>query len=238
VADTDLGAMPLASLPATRRAILQTLKKVGQARAEELASALGITASAMRQHLTALTNDGLVAHEDVRGGRGRPKHLFHLAPAAEGLFPKTYSELTNELLDYVADADPELLEQVFERRRDRRIANAAARLAGKDFPDQVAELTRVLDEDGYLAEWIAMDDGSYRIVEHNCAILGVASRYGQACTAEIDFIRTVLPGAEINRVEHIMAGARRCAYEITPTPKPTPKSTPTQAPGRGSTRSG
>jgi DeoR family suf operon transcriptional repressor len=217
VAETDLGVTPLESLPATRRAILQTLKKVGQARADELAVTLGITGSAMRQHLTALTNDGLVAHDEVRGGRGRPKHLFHLAPAAEGLFPKTYSELTNELLDYVADADPELLEQVFERRRDRRIEGAQARLAGRDLAGQVAELNAILDEDGYLAEWIAMDDGSYRIVEHNCAILGVASRYGQACTAEIEFIRTVLPGAEVNRVEHMMAGARRCAYEITPT---------------------
>ncbi|MDQ1402431.1 MAG: hypothetical protein QOG03_747 [Actinomycetota bacterium] len=217
MAETDLGVTPLESLPATRRAILQTLKKVGQARADELAVTLGITGSAMRQHLTALTNDGLVAHDEVRGGRGRPKHLFHLAPAAEGLFPKTYSELTNELLDYVADADPELLEQVFERRRDRRIEGAQARLAGRDLAGQVAELNAILDEDGYLAEWIAMDDGSYRIVEHNCAILGVASRYGQACTAEIEFIRTVLPGAEVNRVEHMMAGARRCAYEITPT---------------------
>jgi predicted ArsR family transcriptional regulator len=216
VVETDLGVTPLESLPATRRAILQTLKKVGQARADELAATLAITPSAMRQHLTALTNDGLVAHEEVRGGRGRPKHVFHLAPAAEGLFPKTYSELTNELLDYVAEADPDLLEQVFERRRDRRIAGAQARLAGRPFAHQVAELSAILDEDGYLAEWIAMDDGSYRIVEHNCAILGVASRYGQACAAEIEFIRTVLPDAEINRVEHIMAGARRCAYEITP----------------------
>ena len=35
----------------------------------------------------------------------------------------------------------------------------------------------------------------YRIVEHNCAIWAVAQRYGQACTSEIDFIRTVLPEA-------------------------------------------
>jgi DeoR family suf operon transcriptional repressor len=216
VVETDLGVTPLESLPATRRAILQTLKKVGQARADELAATLAITPSAMRQHLAALTNDGLVDHDEVRGGRGRPKHVFHLAPAAEGLFPKTYSELTNELLDYVAEADPDLLAQVFERRRDRRIAGARARLAGKSFADQVAELTAILDGDGYLAEWIPMDDGTFRIVEHNCAILGVASRYGQACTAEIEFIRTVLPDADVNRVEHIMAGARRCAYEITP----------------------
>ena len=55
----------------------------------------------------------------------------------------------------------------------------------------------------------------FRIVEHNCAIWAVAERYGQACTSELEFIRTVLDGADVERVQHMVAGARRCAYEIT-----------------------
>jgi DeoR family suf operon transcriptional repressor len=89
-------------------------------------------------------------------------------------------------------------------------------MAGLELPGRVAELTRILDEDGYLAEWTAMDDGSYRIVEHNCAILHVAARYGLACTSELDFIRAVLPGATVERVTHIVSGARHCAYAVTP----------------------
>jgi DeoR family suf operon transcriptional repressor len=54
----------------------------------------------------------------------------------------------------------------------------------------------------------------YRIVEHNCAIWAVAQRYGQACSSEIDFIRAVLPGTTVERVQHMVAGARRCAYEV------------------------
>ena len=54
----------------------------------------------------------------------------------------------------------------------------------------------------------------WRIVEHNCAIWAVALRYGQACTSELDFIRTVLPEADVERVAHMVAGARRCAYEV------------------------
>ena len=38
-----------------------------------------------------------------------------------------------------------------------------------------------------------MADGSFRIVEHNCAILAVASKYGTACGTELEFIREVLP---------------------------------------------
>ncbi len=62
--------------------------------------------------------------------------------------------------------------------------------------------------------------GGYRIVEHNCAILAVAHRYGQACTSEIDFIRTVLPGTTVERVSHIIEGAHHCAYEVRPAAKP------------------
>jgi DeoR family suf operon transcriptional repressor len=200
----------------TRQDLLLTLKRTGGARAEELAEALEITPSAVRQHLTALSGEGLVAHEERRGGPGRPKHVYRLTEAAEGLFPKRYGDLAAELLNYVDDADPALVERIFTKRRQRRIVDGKARLAGKPFADQVAELTRILDEDGYLAALEEMPDGSYRIVEHNCAILEVARRYGHACSSELEFIRKVLPTARVERVQHMMAGAHVCAYEVRP----------------------
>ena len=211
-------SVTLASLPSARRAILERLKKRGDARAEELGRDLGVTASAIRQHLTGMVAAGLVGHEELKGSPGRPKHVYHLTEAAEALFPKTYSDLTNELLAFAEDEDPALVDRLFTKRRDRRIQQAAERLGrhGDDFEQQVAELARILDEDGYLAEWEALDDGTYRVTEHNCAVLGVAQRYGQVCSSEIEFIRTVLPGAEVERTSHMMYGARRCAYVISP----------------------
>jgi DeoR family suf operon transcriptional repressor len=200
----------------TRQELLLTLKRTGGARAEELAGALAITPSAVRQHLTSLSADGLVAYEERRGGPGRPKHVYRLTESAEALFPKRYGDLASELLDYVEDADPAMVERLFAKRRQRRIANAKTRLAGKPFADQVAELTKILDEDGYLAAVEVMDDGSYRIVEHNCAILEVARNYGHACSSELEFIRKALPAASVERVQHMMAGAHVCAYEVRP----------------------
>jgi predicted ArsR family transcriptional regulator len=55
-----------------------------------------------------------------------------------------------------------------------------------------------------------------RIVEHNCAILAVALRYGTACGTELSFIREVLAPADVERVAHMMAGSHTCAYEVRP----------------------
>jgi len=202
--------------PGSRRAILLALKRRGEARAEELAEHLGITPSAVRQQLAGLAGDGLVAHRQSRTGRGRPKHVYHLTPAADALFPKTYSQLTNELLDYVGSASPGLVDEVFEMRRRRRVEGARARLEGRSFDERVGELATILDEDGYLAGAERLDDGSWRIIEHNCAILGVAERFGQACSSEIGFLREALPDAVVERTHHMMAGAHMCAYSVRP----------------------
>jgi len=200
----------------SRRSLLYALRRRGEATAEQLAEQLGVTLSGARQLLTALQDDGLVESvEATKTGRGRRPLVYSLTPRADTLFPKAYGELTNELLDYVADADQHLVDDVFARRRDNRVTAARARLEPKhSLGAKVAELTRILDEDGYLATHERVGTGVWRIVEHNCAIWAVAQRYGQACTSELDFIRTVLPDADVERVAHMVAGARHCAYEV------------------------
>jgi DeoR family suf operon transcriptional repressor len=205
---------------ATRRAILLTIKKRGEARAEELAQSLGITPSAIRQHLGALVGERLVAVREQRGAAGRPKHFYSVTSAAEEMFPKTYGDLTCELLTYIKKEEPRMVDHIFDQRRLRRGEQARARLAGKSFEERVAELARILDEDGYLADVERGEDGTWRIVEHNCAILEVALRYGQACSSEINFLRDVMPDADIDRVSHMASGGHHCAYVVKPKAKP------------------
>ncbi len=76
------------------------------------------------------------------------------------------------------------------------------------------ELAAVLDEDGYLAACEQLGPGRWRVVEHNCAILDVAERFGAACSSELAFLRDALADAEVQRTAHMMAGAHVCAYEI------------------------
>ena len=90
------------------------------------------------------------------------------------------------------------------------------RLEGKSFDGRVRELAAILDEDGYLTAVEELDDGSYVLQEHNCAILGVAQLTQMPCAAEIDFLRDALPDASVERVAHMLGGQHRCAYRIAP----------------------
>jgi predicted ArsR family transcriptional regulator len=205
-------------LPAGRRAVLYAVRRRGEATSEQVAEQLDITVSGARQHLSALARDGLVEATELpspSAKRGRRTLVYAATDAADAYFPKAYGELTNELLGYVGDTDPALLDALFAKRREARIANATARLATRrTLASRVAELTKILDEDGYVATSTRVDTGVYRIVEHNCAIWAVAQKYGQACTSELDFIRAVLPDATVERVQHMVAGNRHCAYEV------------------------
>jgi DeoR family suf operon transcriptional repressor len=206
----------LDALPRARRQVLTALRRVGEADVDELAATLEVTPSAVRQHLTGMVADDLVAFHEVRNGPGRPRHRYSVAPGGHALFPKRYDDLTLELLGDLEAEDPALVGRVFERRRARRIARAQARVDGKPLHEQIEELARILDEDGYLATATPLDDGGFAIVEHNCAVFEVARRYGHACSTELDFIRAVLPDCEVERVQHIVSGAPSCGYDIRP----------------------
>ena len=119
-------AVGLDNLPPGRRAVLSTLKTRGEASADEVATTLGVTVGAVRQHLAPLEEQGLVAHRDERPGPGRPRRRYCLTPAAESLWPKRYGQLANQLLTFIDGADPTLVELAFEHRRRERVARAAA----------------------------------------------------------------------------------------------------------------
>lgn len=211
-----------ATVSESRRGVLDALKQHGEATVEEVAETLGITTAGARQHLAALIHEGLVAEVDEPrppGAPGRPRRRYSLTGRAEPLFPKAYGELANELLGYLEADGHQVVARLFDRRRDARVQAARQRLSRRrSFRQKVAELARILDEDGYLADWEARPDGSFRITEHNCAILAVAERQPGACRAEIEFLRAALEGATVERVTHIVAGAHQCAYVVTPPP--------------------
>ena len=85
----------------TRQEILQHLQRNGRATVKELGQLLGLTSTGIRQHLTVLERDGLVLAREERGGVGRPTLVYSLTDKAEALFPRSYDELANNLLEEI-----------------------------------------------------------------------------------------------------------------------------------------
>ena len=104
-------------MQATRQQILEHLRLAhGGATVKALCDLLELTPTGVRQHLTILEQEDLVESEEIRGKVGRPALRYHLSRRGEGIFPKSYDELANALIDEVrAVYGPEGLQRVARR---------------------------------------------------------------------------------------------------------------------------
>jgi DeoR family suf operon transcriptional repressor len=208
-------------IPEARREIIRLLKRRGPLPVEDIATALAVTVSGARQHLSSLERDGVVTYQRVRQGPGRPRHLYELTERGDALFPRRYAELMTELLGYVREADPSLVDRVFSRRSQRRYEAVRSRLEGLPLGERVRELVRILDEEGYFPELQSQREGEWRIVVRNCPVRALGEKYAQACASEISFLRKALPECEVRRSAHQLNGHGCCSYEIhSLTPEP------------------
>jgi len=199
--------------PSTRRQILDLLKKRGGMTAKDLGESLGITSMAVRRHLSALERDDLIAATTVRRPMGRPTYVYALTPLADDLFPKNYPQLTIALLDDLRMMDgEEKIDQLFKRREERQVAAYAPRMEGKDLGERIQEMARIFDENGNLPEFKA-DDGSYRLIWHNCAIHKISERFPQTCAHEQTMLARLLD-ADVVRTSHQAKGDPYCSYTI------------------------
>jgi len=108
------------------------------------------------------------------------------------------------------------LDQLISSREGETEGRYRTALAGlRDTAKKVAKLAELRSEEGYMADWQILSDGSWILAENHCPIC-IAARICQGfCRSELSVFRAVLgPEVTVERVEHILAGARRCAYRI------------------------
>ncbi len=186
----------------------------------QLADQLELTAMAVRQHLYALQNEGHVEAEERPVPIGRPAKHWRLTREADQLFPEAYAELNVSLIQALRDTfGEEGLDQVLVSRCAQQRQDYAKRIrASAPLDKKLKELARVRTEEGYMAEVRREKDGSYLLLENHCPICAAANACQGFCSTELDLFRSVLGrGVAVERVEHIVAGDRRCAYRVTPT---------------------
>jgi predicted ArsR family transcriptional regulator len=199
-----------------RCAIIDLLKVNGAMSVEQLAQRLEVSKVCVRRHLSLLESDGLVAFEEERHDRGRPRFIYRLTEKAGRLFPQIYDEFAKEALAQVRrNFGDEALRRVLQARANELIAQFEEKLSGREFDERVKCLTREIDAKGYLADARRMKDGSYRLRQRNCPIESVAVAYPQVCEEELRVYREVL-GCEVICECRIADGARKCDFHIAP----------------------
>jgi predicted ArsR family transcriptional regulator len=199
--------------------MLFLLKTRGARSTRQLADLLGLTSMGARRQLETALEKGLVTFDDVADKVGRPARHWRLTEAGNARFPDRHSDLALQLIEQTralfGQAGLERLitarEQAIEAHYRREVADQCG------LPARVEALARARDAEGYMADSEVQDDGSVLLIEDHCPICAAARQCQSFCRSELEIFQRVMgPGCQVERAEHLLAGARRCVYVIRP----------------------
>ena len=198
--------------------ILRFLKFRGPQTTVTIARHLKMTLPGARKHLTSLLAAKLVSFADASGDVGRPKRSWALTALADKRFPDTHAVLTLEMIGAVRRVFGEAgLDRLIAARESDAEGRYDAALSGLgEMGKKVAKLAELRSSEGYMADWQALSDGAFLLAENHCPICAAARICQGFCRSELEvFQRALGNSVKVERIEHILAGARRCAYRIT-----------------------
>ena len=196
--------------------LLYQLKSRGPQPAATLAAACAITPMGAHKQLQAMQAQGLVGSHDQADGPGRPKRLWTLTAAGHARFPDRHADLAVQLIRQAAAVlGPQAMDQLIEAREREQQADYDAALSGlATLGARVRRLAQLRAREGYMARAEKHGD-AWLLVEDHCPICAAAATCQGLCRSELAiFARCLGEGVRVERVEHLLAGARRCAYRI------------------------
>lgn len=203
-------------MPLTRRRILTLLKEEKELTADQLAEILGISAVAVRRHLTKLESDQLVEYEEVQRGMGRPSFVYRLGAAASNYFPRRYEELASTVLETIRDLyGTDAVDAVFRVRSEQFINDYRRKVNGKTLDIRLEQVTQLREADGYMSSWERVQEDTFILREANCPIINVAAGCDSACSYDQAMLESLLD-AQVTRKGHLARGDGACVYEIRP----------------------
>ncbi len=197
----------------TRMEILELLRRRGRSSAETIAGDLGVTANAIRQHLTNLERDGLVVSQPERAARGRPSLLFALTERADAVFPKRYGQLATMVLQEVQEmGGPDALDEIFARVAARHAQAIERDLEGLEFDARLRRVVAWIGRAGTLVEQSEGQEG-VRVTIHNCPFRNTALKFPQVCTITPQLISR-LTGAAVSQSDSIHRRDPYCSFVV------------------------
>lgn len=220
----------------TRRTVLRLIAEQGPVTAAEVAETLAITPTAVRRHVGALEESGLVAEQDASmsapRGRGRPARAYVVTAAGHARMHSSYDDIASDALRYLAEhLGPQAVERFAQQRASRFVERyePIVQAAGDEPTARATALAEALSTDGYAAttrsvEGAAGAPGSHgvQLCQGHCPVQSVAAEYGEFCEAEREAFAHLL-GVHVQRLSTLAGGGHVCTTFV---PSPTMRRSP------------
>jgi predicted ArsR family transcriptional regulator len=144
---------PAASPPETKpvessdRALLELLNQSGALGIGELAAAMRVTATAVRQRLARLMGQGLIGREATRERRGRPSHRYSLTRQGRRERGSNFGDLTLALWKEVREIkEPEIRAGLLQRLARRMAEMYAGQVHGANLAERMQAVSELFGE--------------------------------------------------------------------------------------------
>jgi predicted ArsR family transcriptional regulator len=202
------------------RALLDLIRRDGPLTVVEMASRLGVTATAIRNRLTRLLGTGLVERHSKHQDRGRPRHTYQASVEAQKRLGQNYTDLALVLWDELMStvADRKLRRLLFIRVTDRLAEIYRSQLSGHAWEGRLVQLTNLLHDRGVEAEVARDAGGSIPILrQHSCPYYELAEADNAICALERKMFEKVL-GRSLRLSQCRLDGDRFCDFQAKPLP--------------------
>ena len=192
--------------------LLELLRLEGPMVVSELAGAIQVTATAVRQRLNRLMAQGLIQREAIRAGRGRPKHRYRLTQKGLRLTGSNFVDLALALWQEIGAIEDAELRQTLLGRVVKSLAGRYARqIEGQTVAERMQSLSKLLgrrrvpftrDETGELPVLTA----------HACPYPELAEADPGICALE-QMLFSELLGRDVELSQCRLNGESRCRFQ-------------------------
>jgi predicted ArsR family transcriptional regulator len=194
------------------------LERKAGATVDELVAAIGLSRTAINQHLMALEREHFVRRASPRKTGGRPGRIYVLTERGTNQFPKQYSWFSRLLLDTLRESlGDEQLNTYMYNLGMKKSAELIPRLVGKTRTERVNEIVAVMNETGFVARTVAPAKADkLPVVEcKNCVYHDLSKDYPAVCRFDIGFLSGLM-GAEVEHQACMQRGADACRFRFKP----------------------
>jgi predicted ArsR family transcriptional regulator len=197
----------------TTRGRIVTLLQDGGLTADDIASKLGVTRSAIRVQMTAMERDGVVRRVGKRPGTTRPSQVFELTHEVEQLLSKAYIPLLTHLVGVFAEALPAPQVESLLRLTGKRLAgelSRAKRVAGT-VRARAAAASDILNE--HLGAMTHVEgNGGIVIRGGGCPLAALTGKHQGVCLA-METVVAEIVGVPVRECCD-RTGRPRCCFEL------------------------
>jgi predicted ArsR family transcriptional regulator len=192
--------------------MLDLLRITGPLGVSELANAMKVTPTAVRQRLMRLLAGEVIRREPVRNGRGRPKHRYWLTDKGIHRTGSNFADLAIALWGEVCQkGDADLQRETLSRIARALAAGYAAQIRGDTPAERMQSLADLLAQRRIPFSVESTSQGTV-LTAHACPYPRLAEQDQGICTIERMMFSELL-GRDVELTECRAQGGGRCRFQ-------------------------